>query len=199
MNPDNPYAAPQTLELIASTAIALPVAKERSLPHVRILFPDISTLALARIEAASRAIRRMTVVWTLGLALLIIGLIMTTLSGGAFGPDWLLLVAGIIALAFRISAGVERGESERYYSLLVDLAPCLLLLYVVCSELISWPEGRPIPGDAPLTALFILALLYMPVTSVMAHCRNACLFGDQKFLHDNLALELAHRRKNRIP
>jgi len=198
MNPDNPYAAPQTVASIANTAVALPMAEELPDPRGRILFPELSTAALARIEAASRAIRRMTIVWTVALALGIIGLVLATMSGKAFSPEWLLLVVAVVALGFRISAGVERGPSERYFSLVVELTPCLAVIYSVCQELYQWPQGRPIPGDAPLTLLFIVAILYMPMMSVWAHWRYSCLFGDVRLLHDDLARELTHRRKYRI-
>ena len=199
MNPDNPYAAPQTLETIANKAVGLPLAEEQPDPFMRLRFAEIDTPSLTRIEAASRAIRRMTVVWTLGVAVLLIGFIVVTMSGGAFGPIWLSIIAGIVVLTFRVLAGVERGSSQRYYSLLVDFASCLAILYSFYHEWIQWAHGRPFPTELPYSAVMALVLLSFPVTSVLAHWRYGRLFGDEQLMHEELARELAHRRRYRIP
>lgn len=200
MNSNNPYAAPQTLQPLTKFD-DLPAAEEVHPLARRIMFPEVSTETLERLKAASGAIRRMTILWSIATAVLLFGVIQGMIMEGPVHRIPLILLACSIVLAFRIYAGVVRSNQLRYFSLVMDILPSLAMMASLIYGSVSILDGE----EKVVQALFFLVTMtlvivvnVLPFASVRAHLKYSRLFGDKRYRHEEMIQELIHRWKYRI-
>lgn len=181
MNPDNPYAAPQTIDL--RTPCDVPVAEHAG----RNLFPDVSTSELSRLALHSKAIDAMSLIWAIGFIF--------SVSGLYLGHQWYWLVAIPLA-GMRMWTGNSRPFEFWTYNLIMDVIVTLVLLGVIVIGVVklSDPQSQLPPIVAlglPVVIVFIFALF-----SVVAHLSGKVLYGN--YPHRDLIAEVAYRKRNRV-
>lgn len=116
MNPDNPYAAPQTINR------PLPVAEEHQTE--RRLYPELNTVELERLWKSSRAMFVINSVYGVIVGLLIMGLTLSLIRLGESSEHRrfvMLMIFGIVLpLGIRTWWGSERRSWMRYPALVFD-------------------------------------------------------------------------------
>ena len=185
MNPDNPYAAPQT---IGQPPLAVAVSAETQ----RLAFPEYSTERLKQLLDYARAIQQMHIVWIL-LAVLAVAwfLIISAIAvHEKVGIPIAAVTVGVMILIFlRVAAGYSHRKLARGYSMLCDG-----LLFVGGMWLIVF-----LLQDGSLILPLILGFIVIhAASSFLAHCHARELFGQRCFKQEDLALEVLYRQQNGI-
>jgi hypothetical protein len=182
MSPDNPYAAPQTIDHATPWAEALPMA----VGSERRLYPEISTARLQRLANWSVAIESMSMIWGVVVFFAALAFCMSLgMNRWAWFWGLLMLLAGL-----RVWGDYRRAPRYWAYNLLLDL----LFLGVFVFALIGLARVE-------LLALLVvgvptLAFGLIAVASVLAHCRARSLYG--QYTQRDLLSELRYRKQNRI-
>jgi hypothetical protein len=194
MNPDNPYAAPQTPLELPELPVAVAVEPMRR----RRLFQELDTLELRRVTDFSKALRYMRLLWLLGFAgCLGIGIGLLTRSEFSGGS---LLLLSLPLIAGRLYADDLRSERARRYAQLIDFLACLgiVLAALVGGGILL---GQGLEGIsycfAWLGFLFILGIF--PLSSYSAHACAAELFGPERYTHRELLQEYKYRARFHVP
>jgi hypothetical protein len=191
MNPDNPYAAPQTIELRFPTArLATESVAKRN------LFPEISTSQLARLGNYSHSIHIASIWWGVPFfVFIVVGL------GALFAEIWQLFFLGFLGFAFagtRIYFGESRQFKQRPLIILMDglyfLAIFVAIVFLAKEFLIQPAFG----GDYIVAAVLLALLSIIPLASVLATFHARKLFGPRRFLHRDLSQEMDYRKLHRI-
>lgn len=188
MNPDNPYAAPQTVELRATSE--LPVAEVWG----RNLFPELDTQQLRRLADYSHTMQLMTRLWFIPLG--ISCLLMSNVDSLPVTAKVILfLIVPMIGL--RIVGGQTRGRFMRYYTAFLDALLALGLLLGIVAGFVTMPSGGSLLLFVPATIVMgFLAIIGF--TSFMAHRFAPELFGSQRYLHRELTQEVDYRQQHGI-
>lgn len=195
MPPDNPYAAPQTLEP------RLPSAVEPSVPPARLKLAAWDTARLKELWQASRVIQDMQTIWLIMCLMMpVIGLIFS-LSFGLyeFSFDFTrgCMALSLVALTFtRFGTGFSRSTFARVFALAMDglLALFCALVTVGCIAAIM---------DQP--AIVVILIFFLPIFlligysafySLRALWQAPELFGPQRLAHEDLDAEIKYREQH---
>jgi hypothetical protein len=188
MNSDNPYAAPQTVELRATGD--LPVADAAG----RNLFPELDTRQLGRLADYSHTMQLMTRLWVI--PLVISGFLLTNYQKlPAPVQGTLLLIVPLLGL--RMVAGLVRGTWWRYYAALLDGLVVFGFLGGMVVGLVTSPGPSELALFVPLSIVMIFLGL-IAVSSFFAHCCAPELFGPQRYHHHELMQEIDYRKQHGI-
>jgi RsiW-degrading membrane proteinase PrsW (M82 family) len=186
MNPDNPYAAPQTLE--PRLADGFPVAELAA----RNLFPELSTVDLRRLAAQSQAIDNMSMVWG----------VVTVFAGVAFSifPTWYWLLLAPVA-ATRTWTGNRRTPGFWKMNLILDSVVALCLIGIILLGCIALASSLIMLSavDLPMVVFLGGPLVLCAVFasfSARAHYVAKVLYGH--YPHQALIAEVGFRKKHRI-
>ncbi len=186
MNPDNPYAAPQTID-----SPGLPVAQEAG----RQRFPDWDTARVTRLADYGHAIQQMT---SLCLGLLVFAAIGFTAAYWQFiNRQQILLIAGLVLspLALRVWWGFERASWMRQCGMFFD---CLAMVGIGFTVLRGILLG--LRGELPVgIVICVLGLggffLLHAASSFLAHLHARELFGPARIRQHDLVMEADYRRR----
>lgn len=188
MPDDNPYTAPQTIELRHSGELPLAEASDRS------LFPELDTRQLSRLADYSHTMQLMTRLWVIPLVISCFLLAnFDSLPEHVLGT--LLLIVPLFGL--RIVGGQVRGTLWRYYTAFLDGLISLGFLLGIVAGLVRIPDWGSLLFFLPLCcALGFLAIIGF--TSFLAHRCAPELFGPQRYLHRELMQEVDYRKQHGI-
>ena len=191
MNPDNPYAAPQTIDAPSELP---PLAQDGG----RQRFPDWDTARVTRLADYSSAIQQMT---SLVLGILVffgLGL------GASFWranqiPDreQILIIAGLLLgpLALRVWWGMRRAGWMRYGGMFFDgLTAVAVVLLVLWGILHSFREEMSLGVLFGVLGLGGILLLHA-ASSFLAQLHARELFGPDRIGFDDLVTEADYRRR----
>ena len=185
MNPDNPYAAPQT---IGQRPLAMAVGAET----VRLAFPEYSTERLKQLLDYSRAIHQMHILWIL-LAVLAAGCSVIVIILAAEIQELslaaTLVLVALFLICFRVAAGYSREKPARVYAIFCDG-----LLIIGC----MWSIGLLLPHGSLISSIILGFIAVHAASSLLAHHHARELFGRSSFRQENLALEVLYRQQNGI-
>ena len=202
MNPENPYAAPQTIEPL-QVAAPLPVAEAQGDPTQRRLFPDWDTARLTMLWNRSRAILDMQVVWlVMCFVVPVVGFVFSmsiVVYGMGFDPPRVLIALCCTVLTFtRFGIGFNRTANVRAFALLMDVLLGLLCLLTIVVG-IALALANPDAGLLLVIVLPIVAILtFQTVRSLRSMLYAPELFGHQRMEHQQLREELVYRREHQI-
>lgn len=192
MNPDNPYAAPQTIEPQFAADVPLPVATLVG----RQRYPELDTVTLLRLMKLSKALEAATVLWMFPLM-------------GSLGPGLLMGLLGrfhwwysgavlvILGLSVvRLYVGAARKTAHRLVMRWVD---GLFILVLVAGAGL----GLAAFWEAPELILFFLLVLgafaFLLARSIRATFYAQALFGPTSYyVHWKLVTEAEYRQANQI-
>lgn len=198
MNPDNPYAAPQTIEPRFDFA-ALPIADLQQPGGQRRRYPERSTTELQRLFEQSQQLEAMFLVWlALWFATVVfVGAQFLHTSRLSETPKWLgwILIAVVTA---RLVGSIWRTKLGRWYMLLVDVAligGCLVLSYALLSRYVLTWESIWVRGTLSLVVLTVAAVTYRACQTLV---KARELFYPNCVQHDDLMRELSYRKEQRI-
>jgi hypothetical protein len=197
MNPDNPYAAPQTVDSQFDLS-ALPIAELQQLGGKRRRFPDHSTAQLQRLFDKSQPLEAMLLVWLalwfVTVAFLVALFLRTTaLSDSHKWLGWTLFEM----ITARLLCNFMRTKLGRWYMLLGDAAlicACLALVLTALPDFVYFRSFWVYCVEA-LISLTIAVLAFRSCqTLLLAHE----LFHPNCVQHDDLMRELSYRKEQRI-
>lgn len=181
MNPDNPYAAPQT-SLTRMEPAELPLAEATG----RNLFPETSTRELTRLANWNVHIEAMSLVWGVFLCFAVLAFCLQ-FGNNPFQWIW---GAALFLIGLRLWGGYARAKLAWSYNLLLDMLFCAALL---------WAIVRLAQFDT-LALLLVggvaLVFLGLATASVLAHFAARPLYG--QFPQRQLNHEVRYRVRNRI-
>jgi len=181
MNPDNPYAAPQTITTrVAPSELPLAEAVGRN------LFPETSTRELQRLANWSIPIEAMSMLWGVFFVFAVLAFSIQ-LGTNPFQWYW---GAAMLLSGLRMWGGSARTPIFWVYDLLLDAAFALALI---------WASIQLAKFD--LIALLLvggvaLVLIMLAISSPLAHLVARPLYG--RFPQRELVDELSYRKQNRI-
>jgi hypothetical protein len=203
MNPDNPYAAPQTVETPQSVA-PLPVAKSRGeLPGRRRQFYDWDTARLMALLERSQAIDDMQSGWLVMCFVIPIMAFVFALSIAVYEIyfDQTRGIIGLCAVCLtftRFATGFARTRFNRIINMVMDALlglSCATLLVGFSAALFTEPGGA-------LVMLFVIPITTMiglqALRSIRATLAAPELFGPERITHDALVDEVAYRKQHNI-
>ena len=181
MNPDNPYAAPQTLPSRVAP-LELPLAEAVG----RNQFPETSTRELQRLANWSIPIEAMSMLWGVIFAFALIAL---SIQLKVYPFQWF-WSAAVLLSGLRIWGGSARTSIFWAHSLVLDALFALVLL---------WGVVRLAQFD--IIALLLvggvaLVLIVLASLSVVAHFAARPLY--RQYRQRELVAELGYRKENRI-
>jgi hypothetical protein len=192
MNPDNPYAAPQTIEP--------PFAADEPLPVATLIgrqrYPELDTVTLLRLVKLSKALEAATVLWMFPL-LGCVGPGLMFLLFGRWG--WRLGSAVLLVLSvgvLRLYVGSARKPAHR---MIMRWADGLFLAVMITG--MAWCVASF--WEAPELVLFVLLVLgsfaLLLAQSIRATFYAQALFGPTSYyVHWQLVTEAEHRRTHGI-
>ena len=182
MNPDNPYAAPQTSLSQLPELTGFPLAEARG----RNLFPETSTHELNRLANWDLAIGFMDMIWGVFLCFAMLAFCIQ-LGNNPFHWIW---GGAVLLIGLRLWGGYTRTKLAWGYNLLLDAMFCAALL---------WAIVRLAQFDT-LALLLVggvaLVFLSLSTASVLAHFAARPLYG--QFPHRQLNIEVRYRQRNQI-
>jgi hypothetical protein len=202
MNPDNPYAAPQTIGL-PSPLTLLPVAGAHGKPSPRQRLAEWDTARLTALWKRSRAIHEMQYFWFLACLITPVVGYLCSLSFGVYefsiNPTRGWIAFGCVLLTFaRFGLAYVRSRIVRPFAIVMDGllglgcgAAIGAGLYSVSSE----------PGAIfPVLYVVFFALLFgwQAMQSLRAMIQAPELFGPGRISHDALADEVEERKKQQL-
>jgi hypothetical protein len=181
MNPDNPYAAPQTITTRVAP-LELPLAEAVGRNH----FPETSTRELQRLANWSIPIEAMSLLWGVFFAFAVLAF---SIQLGTNPFQWYWGAAMLLA-GLRMWGGMARSPIFWAYDLLLDAVFALVLF---------WASIRLAQFD--MIALLLvggvaLVLIMLAISSPVAHLVARPLYG--AFPQHELVAELGYRKLNRI-
>jgi len=199
MNPDNPYAAPQTVEPRLDLS-ALPIADLQQPGGQRRRYPELSTAELQRLFDQSQKLEAMFLVWlALWFATVVfVGSQFLHTSASSATPKWLgwILIAVVTA---RFVCCIWRTKLGRWYMLVVDAV-------LSVGSVVGW--ALPATKIAVFSAdeLFKVGVMGLIALTVALLAYRSCqtlvkareLFYPSCVQHDDLMRELSYRKEQRI-
>lgn len=199
MNPDNPYAAPQTLQP-QQNATPLPVAEGLGDPARQRMFVEWDTVRLTALWERSRAIYDMQALWLLMCFVMPVLAFFFSLSFAVydfyFDTTRGIIAVCCVALTFiRFGTGYARTRFGRVLALAMD--PILGLFSVVLAVVII---AALFAGGALLVFFLPIAILIsmQTVRSLRAMIQAPELFGPVRLRHQDLCDEVEQREKHEI-
>lgn len=196
MNPDNPYASPQTIEASALVSVG-----EKQIPRSpRSRLAEWETARLMSLWQRSRAINDMQAIWLVAcFAAPVVGYL-CSLSFGLYefsiDPTRGLIALGGVVLTFaRFGLGFVRSRVVRPFAMLMDT-----LLGLGCIVAIAGSVGgaikEPKSSLIDLYIVFVAALIgLLAGYSVRAMFTAPELYGPDRITHDALRDEVESRKK----
>jgi hypothetical protein len=194
MHPDNPYAAPQTVD----SRRPLPVAESLD---ARMLFPEWDTARVTRLADYGHALRQMTNLCTGIVALLTIGFSAAWLRAGSAELQRMVLLYGTLLVApfaLRVWWGMQRASWMRPWGMFFDGVASVLIVFAV-----FWGFWATIAGQIHVGLLILVLglggfLLLHTAASFLAHVHAHQLFGPDRIALQDLAREADYRRRHGI-
>ncbi len=183
MNPDNPYAAPQT-SLTSVEPPALPLAESQGLG--RQLFPETSTAQLTRLLNWNIYIESMSMLWGVLFCYALLAF-SVQIKNDPFQWLWgaVLLLTGL-----RLWGGATRAWIAWGYNLLLDAGFALAMVWAIVAL------ARIDPIALYLAGSVALVFLCLACASVLAHFFATPLYSG--FPQRQLNEEVRYRKLNHI-
>jgi hypothetical protein len=198
MNPDNPYAAPQTVEPRLDLS-ALPIADLQQPGGQRRRYQDRSTAELQRLFEQSQKLEVMFLVWLALWFATVAFLAALFLRASASSEEQKILGWIFIAMVTaRLVCSIWRTKLGRRYMLLVDavlICGCLLLICALSFRSVLPWKSLWVRGTLCLV-LFTIAAVTFRSCQTLLKVRE--LFYPNCVQHDDLMRELAYRKEQSI-